>query len=79
MKTKSSLGAMQWRAPEYTTDTMTKPSQESDVHSLGMCIIEDVTGWRSPRGVGLDQELIRKKLRQGIVEIEQPDTMSAAQ
>lgn len=33
-----------WRAPEYVNGTATRPSAESDVYALGMCIVEILTG-----------------------------------
>jgi serine/threonine protein kinase len=46
MGKRNELGRMAWRAPEITTKTTTKPSFASDVNSLGVCIIEAVTGKR---------------------------------
>jgi serine/threonine protein kinase len=36
------LGAIRWRAPEFIATK--KASFEADVYSLGMCIVEAVTG-----------------------------------
>ncbi|KAJ8564314.1 hypothetical protein ON010_g7033 [Phytophthora cinnamomi] len=75
---KSTLGAMQWRAPEYATMTVTKPSFASDVYSLGMCIIEAVTG-HMPWGAGMTSDEIKEKLRKGDQVVEKPDEMTVDQ
>ncbi|KAL4150178.1 hypothetical protein PRNP1_009583 [Phytophthora ramorum] len=72
---KSTLGAMQWRAPEYATMTVTDPSFESDVYSLGMCIIEAVTG-AIPWGGGWRTVEIREKLRTMERVVEKPGAMA---
>lgn len=38
------LGALEWRAPEIVLQNGARPSFEADVYSLGMCIVEAVTG-----------------------------------
>jgi hypothetical protein len=68
------LGAMQWRAPEYATGTITSPSFESDVYSLGMCIIEAVSAWY-PWG-NLPDAAVRWHLRQGDVQVPRPEGMT---
>ncbi|KAL4094146.1 hypothetical protein PRIC1_009809 [Phytophthora ramorum] len=72
---KSTLGAMQWRAPEYATMTVTDPSFESDVYSLGMCIIVAVTG-AIPWGGGWRTVEIREKLRTMERVVEKPGAMA---
>ncbi|RLN57735.1 hypothetical protein BBJ28_00019699 [Nothophytophthora sp. Chile5] len=37
-------GAIQWRPPEYVVENGAGPSFEADVYSLGMCIVEALTG-----------------------------------
>lgn len=41
-------GAVQWRPPEYVLENGAGPSFAGDVYSLGMCIVEAVTGRGSP-------------------------------
>jgi tRNA A-37 threonylcarbamoyl transferase component Bud32 len=57
------LGAIRWRAPEFIATK--KASFEADVYSLGMCIIEAVTG-KAPWGIVPDSavkvHVKRKKL-----------------
>lgn len=57
----ASTGAMRWRAPELTESGGV--SFEADVYSLGMCIVEAVTG-RPPWGTMTDRS-VRQHLDQG--------------
>jgi serine/threonine protein kinase len=58
------LGAMRWRAPEYAGELSTAPSFAADVYSLGMCIVEAVTGKSPWAKVEVDQA-IKPHLYQG--------------
>lgn len=42
--TMEKWGAIRWRAPEYVIQGGAGPSPAADVYSLGMCIVEAVTG-----------------------------------
>ncbi|TMW59270.1 hypothetical protein Poli38472_004339 [Pythium oligandrum] len=75
---KDILGAMAWRAPEFANLTMARPTRKSDVFSLGMCIIEVVTG-EKPWGNGTDNHEIRECLRNGEVKVSKPGAMTDAQ
>ncbi|KAG7388808.1 Leucine-rich repeat serine/threonine-protein kinase 2 [Phytophthora boehmeriae] len=77
-KMKDTLGAMQWRAPEFAMMTVTKPTCKSDVYSLGMCIIEAVIG-TTPWDAGRSSNEARELLRQNKVKIQQPRGMTDGQ
>ncbi|KAG7376403.1 Leucine-rich repeat serine/threonine-protein kinase 2 [Phytophthora pseudosyringae] len=77
---RSSLGAMQWRAPEFVCQTAADPSFDSDVYSLGMCIIQAVQYAKYPWGNNLSSDEIRTLLCEGKpVVIDQPAEMTAPQ
>lgn len=78
MGMRGTLGAMQWRAPEYAKGTVNRPTYKSDIYSLGMTIIEAVRGG-NPWGVVFDQSEIRQQLINGNVMAEQPAAMTDAQ
>jgi serine/threonine protein kinase len=64
------VGAIYWRAPEMALQG--KASFESDVYSLGTCIVEALTGdipWQ-----GIDESVVRFRLRQGEL-FQKPRTM----
>lgn len=61
---QQNLGAMRWRAPEYARPIDTPPSFPSDIYSLGMCIVEAVTGAK-PWG-SLDDQAVIYNLQNGI-------------
>lgn len=50
-------GAIQWRPPEYVVENGAGPSVEADVYALGMCIVEAVTGRRTPWGNIADSQV----------------------
>ncbi|TMW69722.1 hypothetical protein Poli38472_001878 [Pythium oligandrum] len=75
---KDSLGAMAWRAPEFVNPTKVRPTHKSDVYSLGMCIIEAVTG-EKPWGKCVDNHEIRECLLNGEVKVAKPEAMTDAQ
>ncbi|TMW66552.1 hypothetical protein Poli38472_004317 [Pythium oligandrum] len=75
---KETLGAMAWRAPEFANLTVERPTRKSDVFSLGMCVVEVVTG-EKPWGKGIDNYTIRECLRNGEVKVAKPDAMTDAQ
>ncbi|TMW69738.1 hypothetical protein Poli38472_001894 [Pythium oligandrum] len=74
---KDTLGAMAWRAPEFANLTVERPTRKSDVYSLGMCIIEAVTGEKPWSGYTSDE--IREFLRNGQVKVDKPAVMTDAQ
>lgn len=76
-KLKDTLRAMAWRAPEFAKMTVETPTRKSDMYSLGMCIIEAVTG-KNPWS-GYSDEEISHFLRKGEIKVERPDTMTDAQ
>lgn len=60
-----------WKAPEQLCQSATPVDyKKADVYSLGLCIVEAVTGV-TPFGTDGDEEVIEKKL--GGVPIERPD------
>ncbi|TMW61937.1 hypothetical protein Poli38472_011000 [Pythium oligandrum] len=61
---EDTLDAWAWRAPEYPNLSVETPTRKSDVYSLGMVIIEAVTG-RCPWSEHSDTE-IREFLRAGV-------------
>ncbi|TMW69739.1 hypothetical protein Poli38472_001895 [Pythium oligandrum] len=75
---KDTLGAMAWRAPEFANMTVERPTRKSDVFSLGMCIIEVMTG-EKPWGKDVDNHEIRECLRKGQVNVTKPEAMTDAQ
>ncbi|KAL4145008.1 hypothetical protein PRNP1_012682 [Phytophthora ramorum] len=65
------LGAIRWRAPEFISTGNT--SFEADVYSLGMCIVEAVTGrlpWGLVPDISVKWHLQHEKF------LQQPDCMS---
>ncbi|KAG7385230.1 hypothetical protein PHYPSEUDO_001699 [Phytophthora pseudosyringae] len=73
------LGAMQWRAPEFARQTMTRPTFTSDIYSFGMCIIAAVNGADCPWGDWYDNSQVRAFLRDGDIRVNKPDGMTADQ
>lgn len=55
-------GAVQWRPPEYVVENGAGPSFAADVYSLGMCIVEAVTGRNTPWG-SIEDEQVKTFLR----------------
>ncbi|GMF26785.1 unnamed protein product [Phytophthora lilii] len=62
------LGAMQWRAPEYAAKIATSPSFESDVYSLGMTIIEVIIGEDKFWSACLTDDAVRDQLQRAIAD-----------
>ncbi|KAG6612975.1 TKL protein kinase [Phytophthora cinnamomi] len=74
---KDTLGAMEWRAPEFAKMTLETPTRKSDVYSLGMCIIGAAKGgnpWAE-----CDHDKIRGYLREGKIKVQRPESMTDAQ
>lgn len=72
---KNSWGGKHWYAPELASMTVMIPSFESDVYSLGMCIIEAVkitTPWNEL----CESALIRSITTRREVKIEKPHEMT---
>ncbi|TMW69732.1 hypothetical protein Poli38472_001888 [Pythium oligandrum] len=74
---EDTLGAMQRRAPEFAKLTIERPTRKSDVYSLGMCIVEAVTGETPWNGYRTDE--IQSYLRNGEVKVDKPEAMTDAQ
>ncbi|KAG7382670.1 Leucine-rich repeat serine/threonine-protein kinase 2 [Phytophthora pseudosyringae] len=72
------LGSMQWRAPEFVRMPEEKLTCKSDIFSLGMCIIQAVTG-DIPWGKNLLPEKIREIYRSGEFRIDRPAELEADQ
>ncbi|KAL4086907.1 hypothetical protein PRIC1_013965 [Phytophthora ramorum] len=81
MSVENNLRAMQWRAPEYVTRTVTRPTFKSDIYSLGMTIIEAVTDDTPPWGHDYTHDGICDRIRERNIEVPRPslDVMTNAQ
>ncbi|KAG1684388.1 hypothetical protein DVH05_011173 [Phytophthora capsici] len=76
---KDTLGAMQWRAPEFAMLSVETPTHKSDVYSLGMCIVQAVNYADYPWGESFTSDGVRDKLRHGTPDVNKPEAMTDTQ